>query len=256
MSKKPMEDLIYHLGPFKKNYAITTNLVDIIQEGQDTYVVMITDYLSLYVLRYNPNIKEKTFEHDEFKTIGGDGFIIAYGENNDITQFCDTVANIMVDTYGLYRPIHNADGFIMLARTREAIMSHNPNTSTPLGFDRFTKQRRTSKKVIIAAASIACINVDEDNPIPSTISSLMSIMFDSVNVLYKEAPRYFNAETRFRGKINHAMIEYVDFDIPSNVMTSVYQIFESLFYGYREDPKADKPDPTMWGSQYYPEYDF
>lgn len=237
MSKKMLADYCKKIPAIYKNYPAYTSAIKIYEESNCTYALMLTDDLTIFSLKYNPDCKEVYMSADTFELKNEDILIFCHGETNDMESFCDTVAQFMYEHHENWRPTLDEKGFKRLLKTRKAILNRR-GTYFPLGFTIYTReQQKNSNMIEFADVAMVCINCTKDNPIPGAISTMLDVMFDSASCTYRKAFERNRRDANF-ASFNYAFSEYVTMDMSTDAVRELYELISNVI-GNRGYPFAE-----------------
>lgn len=225
MSKKLLEAFFKECESFNARYPLSTNVVNIVggnEKDPSTYVIMLTDDLTLFILRYNE--KATGDIHGEtFELANGDEIGVVYGEHSDIETFIDTVCDRITTTSDHCRPIHDKHGFQQLVLTRKAL--YKVGRYNMYNLANYTKESQkliNKNKIAIADVYINAINCSKMDPIHHDIISILSMVFNNISTNYREMREYelstLDKSNKTIRKIHNAFYEYLPFELSAEAL--------------------------------------
>lgn len=188
------------------------NTVRIIEEKGVIYLIVFTRSLHLTVIKYNPKRASKRRMQDEIDLMSEnniDGLIFTIMEVGSEEEVLDALELLIHPDYNESVPIHNLDGYELLAWNKPSWVSW---------MKYYTGQKAEyvrSSNVMLPEWRIGCYAISRNNAFVSGIVALFSMVAESIAVQYymqytvqlpETAREYTDLETMDR--IYDALYEY------------------------------------------------
>lgn len=160
------------------------NTVRIIEDHGDVYLIVFTRSLQFTVIRYRPkgrhfSSRKVMIEQMDLTLINDiDGLNFTVADVGSEEEVLDILESLIDPKVNQTMPIHDMDGFELLAWSKAGLRSWNRyhNGETPY----FTR----SSKVALPEWRIGCYYISRDNTFVSGIVALFSMVAESISVQY------------------------------------------------------------------------
>jgi hypothetical protein len=160
------------------------NTLRIIEDGKDVYLIVFTRSLQLAVIRYRPKgryfaSRRVMLEQMDLVSMNEiDGLIFTIADMGSEEEVLDLLESMIDPKVNQTLPIHDMDGFEILAWNKAGLQSWNRYRNGETSY--FTR----SSKVSLPEWRISCYHISRDNTFVSGIVALFSMVAESISVQY------------------------------------------------------------------------